>query len=87
MGKQTLWGGHNFQRGDLPGSDTVSGPSAGEADVLIERAAGVAPPVDIGNGESRAFRNRPARQCDDHVRGSRTLKRTVSGLAVSAHLA
>ncbi|MCA8333425.1 fumarylacetoacetase [Burkholderia cepacia] len=48
-------GGCNLQSGDLLGSGTVSGPSSNEAGALIELTAGGTRPVDIGNGEDRAF--------------------------------
>ncbi|WP_333985911.1 fumarylacetoacetase [Burkholderia orbicola] len=48
-------GGCNLQGGDLLGSGTVSGPSSGEAGALIELTSGGTHPVDIGNGEARAF--------------------------------
>ncbi|POM14051.1 hypothetical protein CSX04_08257 [Burkholderia cepacia] len=48
-------GGCNLQPGDLLGSGTISGPSSGEAGALIELTVGGTQPVDIGNGESRAF--------------------------------
>jgi len=48
-------GGCNLQSGDLLGSGTISGPSSGEAGALIELTVGGAQPVDIGNGENRAF--------------------------------
>lgn len=48
-------GGCNLQSGDLLGSGTISGPSSGEAGALIELTVGGTQPVDIGNGENRAF--------------------------------
>lgn len=48
-------GGCNLQSGDLIGSGTVSGPTAGEAGALIELTLSGTQPVDIGNGEERGF--------------------------------
>lgn len=48
-------GGCNLQVGDLIGSGTISGPSAGEAGALIELTHGGQRPVDIGHGEQRGF--------------------------------
>lgn len=48
-------GGCNMQVGDLIGSGTISGPSAGEAGALIELTHGGQRPVDIGHGEQRGF--------------------------------
>ena len=48
-------GGCNLQSGDLLGSGTISGPTAGEAGALIELTVSGAEPVDIGDGELRGF--------------------------------
>ena len=48
-------GGCNLQPGDLIGSGTQSGPSAGEAAALIELSVGGKQPVALGNGETRTF--------------------------------
>ncbi|WP_430444120.1 MAG: fumarylacetoacetase [Pseudomonas piscis] len=48
-------GGCNLQSGDLLGSGTISGPTAGEAGALIELTVCATQPVDIGHGERRGF--------------------------------
>lgn len=48
-------GGCNLQSGDLLGSGTVSGPSAGEAGALIELTVSGTQPVHIGGDEQRGF--------------------------------
>jgi fumarylacetoacetase len=47
--------GCNLQPGDLFGSGTLSGPTLEEAGALIELTAGGKNPVQLPNGESRAF--------------------------------
>jgi len=47
--------GCNLQPGDLFGSGTLSGPTAGEEGSLLELSAGGKQPVALGNGETRAF--------------------------------
>ena len=48
-------GGCNLRPGDLPGSGTISGPSAAEAGTLIELAEGGRKPVTLDNGDQRGF--------------------------------
>ncbi|KFG95220.1 fumarylacetoacetase [Burkholderia paludis] len=48
-------GGCNLQSGDLLGSGTISGPSAGEAGALLELTVAGTQRVDIGNGEQRGY--------------------------------
>ena len=48
-------GGCNLQPGDLIGTGTQSGPTAGEAAALIEITAGGKNPLTLPSGESRAF--------------------------------
>ena len=48
-------GGCNLQVGDVLGSGTVSGPTAGEAGALIELTRSGEQPVNIGDGEARSF--------------------------------
>ncbi len=48
-------GGCNLQPGDLLGSGTISGPTAGEAGALIELTVSGTQPVEIGDGERRGF--------------------------------
>ncbi len=47
--------GCNLQSGDLFGSGTLSGPTAGEEGSLLELSVGGKQPVALGNGETRAF--------------------------------
>ena len=47
--------GCNLQPGDLFGSGTLSGPTAGEAGSLLELSVGGKQPVALGSGETRAF--------------------------------
>ena len=47
--------GCNLQPGDLFGSGTLSGPTAGEAGSLLELSVGGTQPVALGSGETRAF--------------------------------
>jgi fumarylacetoacetase len=47
--------GCNLQPGDLFGSGTLSGPTLDQAGALIELTAGGKNPVDLPDGESRAF--------------------------------
>ena len=47
--------GCNLQPGDLFGSGTLSGPTAGEEGSLLELSVGGKQPVALGNGETRAF--------------------------------
>ena len=55
MVTQHTVGGCNLQPGDLLGSGTISGPTAGEAGALIELAQGGRKPVELDNGEQRGF--------------------------------
>lgn len=48
-------GGCNLRPGDLFGSGTLSGPTAGEAGSLLELTQGGREPVRLPNGESRSF--------------------------------
>lgn len=48
-------GGCNLQPGDLLGTGTQSGPTAGEAAALIELSVGGKSPVTLANGETRTF--------------------------------
>jgi fumarylacetoacetase len=48
-------GGCNMQPGDLMGSGTQSGPTAGEAAAMIELSVGGKQAIDIGHGETRTF--------------------------------
>ncbi len=48
-------GGCNLVSGDLIGTGTISGPSAGEAGALIELSFAGQQPVPLDNGETRAF--------------------------------
>jgi fumarylacetoacetase len=47
--------GCNLQTGDLLGTGTLSGPTAGEAGALIELTVGGKQPVALTSGESRTF--------------------------------
>jgi fumarylacetoacetase len=47
--------GCNLQPGDLYGSGTLTGPTAGEAGSLLELSVGGKQPVALGSGETRAF--------------------------------
>ena len=47
--------GCNLQPGDLFGSGTLSGPTAGEEGSLLELSVGGKQPIVLGNGETRAF--------------------------------
>ena len=47
--------GCNLQPGDLFGSGTLSGPTAGEEGSLLELSVGGKQPVKLANGETRAF--------------------------------
>ena len=47
--------GCNLSAGNLLGSGTMSGPSAGQEGALIESTRGGKQPVDLGNGETRTF--------------------------------
>ncbi len=48
-------GGCNLQCGDLLGSGTLSGPGAGQEGSLLELSAGGKTPIQLPNGEQRAF--------------------------------
>jgi fumarylacetoacetase len=48
-------GGCNLQPGDLIGSGTISGPTAGEAGALIELSEGGRKPVTLAGGAKRSF--------------------------------
>ena len=47
--------GCNLRPGDLPGTGTLSGPTATEAGALIEQTAGGKQPVALPGGETRTF--------------------------------
>jgi fumarylacetoacetase len=47
--------GCNLQAGDLLGTGTQSGPTAGEAGSLLELSAGGKQPLALANGEARTF--------------------------------
>jgi len=47
--------GCNLQPGDLLGTGTLSGPTAGEAGTLIERTEGGRRPVELPGGETRSW--------------------------------
>ena len=55
MVTQHTVGGCNLQPGDILGSGTISGPSAGEAGAMIELTQGGRQPLTLDNGEQRAF--------------------------------
>jgi fumarylacetoacetase len=55
MVTQHTVGGCNLQPGDVLGSGTISGPSAGEAGAMIELTQGGRQPLTLDNGEQRAF--------------------------------
>ena len=48
-------GGCDLHPGDLFGSGTISGPAAGQRGSLLEIAEGGKSPLQLGNGETRAF--------------------------------
>ena len=47
--------GCNLEPGDLFGSGTQSGPTAGEAGSLLELTVGGKQPLMLANGETRSF--------------------------------
>jgi fumarylacetoacetase len=47
--------GCNLQSGDLFGSGTLSGPSAGQGGSLLELSEGGKRPLQLSNGETRSF--------------------------------
>jgi len=55
MVTQHTVGGCNLQPGDVLGSGTISGPTAAEAGALIELTQGGRQPLQLDNGETRAF--------------------------------
>ena len=52
---QHTLGGCNLHAGDLLGSGTISGPTAGEEGAIIELTKGGREPVALGDGEERGF--------------------------------
>lgn len=49
--------GCNLEPGDLIGTGTISGPNTGELGSMLELTAGGSNPLNLGNGEQRAFLN------------------------------
>jgi fumarylacetoacetase len=47
--------GCNLQPGDVLGSGTISGPTAGEAGAMMELAQNGTAPVSLATGEERSF--------------------------------